>query len=130
MNPATSISIAAHKPEARSRVSNGKALFLTNIDGRSIVARRFRDVLAAISSDLGGTDRLSEGQKQLARRAASLAVQSELVEADMAKGRTIDLEDYVRLVNALCRTLGALGLERRARDVTPRLRDVLEGRTA
>ena len=126
---ATSTTIAACKPEARSRVSNGKALFLSKIDGRSLVARRFRDILAAIVSDLGGPDQMSEGQRQLARRAASLSVQSELAEADMARGDAVGLDDYVRGVNALCRTLGALGLERRARNVTPTLRELLSADT-
>src|SRR5215467_4363246 len=53
----------------RSRVTNGSQL-LPLTDGRSVTARRFRDLYEGICSDLGGADILSEGQKQLARRAA------------------------------------------------------------
>jgi hypothetical protein len=70
----------------RSRVTNGKALF---IDGspHSAQARRFADILAQIVSDLGGVDApLSEGQRQLARRAASLSVSCELLEQAILAG--------------------------------------------
>jgi hypothetical protein len=41
--------------------------------------RRFRHVLASIAADLGGVDRLSEGQKQIARRCAMLSVECEIM---------------------------------------------------
>src|ERR1700722_2132117 len=56
-------------PKGRSKVTNGQQLFLEG-DARLKVSRRFRDVLASIATDLGGVDRLSEGQKQIARRCA------------------------------------------------------------
>jgi hypothetical protein len=56
----------------RSRVTNGKTLFV-EADQRGPWARRWRDVLAEIISDLGGADLLSEGQKQLARRCATIS---------------------------------------------------------
>jgi hypothetical protein len=106
--------------KGRSAVTNGSRLFLDgDIDGRSPAARRFRDLFHAVIADLGGMGNTSEGERQLARRAAALSVQCELAEATMAKGAAIDTEDYVRLVNGLNRTLGSIGLKRRARDVTP-----------
>ena len=54
---------AVAKPEARSRVSNGKDLFLDGVDGRSVIARRYRDILAQLTSDISGTlrfERLNE----------------------------------------------------------------------
>ena len=55
----------------RSRVTNGKTPFV-EADGRGPWARRWRDILAEIISDLGGHEGgLSEGQKQLARRCAN-----------------------------------------------------------
>ena len=61
-------------PVSRSRVTNGRSLFVATvdgrpIDGRTVQARRFRDVLEAILGDLGGRDSISEGEYQLARRA-------------------------------------------------------------
>jgi hypothetical protein len=63
---------ARAKPEARSRVSNGKAVFLDSVDGRrSALARRYRDILAQLVSDIGGDP--SEAESIICRRAATLA---------------------------------------------------------
>ena len=61
-----------------SSVTNGKRLFVEH-RGDTAWARRFRDVLVEIISDLGGLDVLSEGQKQLARRAATLCITCERI---------------------------------------------------
>ena len=47
----------ASKPSARSRVSNGKDLFLGGVDGRSAYARRYRDILAQLTSDMAAIPR-------------------------------------------------------------------------
>ena len=44
---------AAGKAQARSRLSNGKEV-LPRMDGRSLVARRYRDIMCA--SDQGGAE--------------------------------------------------------------------------
>ena len=116
---ADSTHIAARSAVVRSKVTNDSTL-LAGVDGRSAIARRYRDVVDAIISDLGGDDVISEGQRQLARRAAALSVQCEQIEAIMANGGPIDANDYVRLVNALNRTFGSIGLRRRMKDVTPK----------
>jgi hypothetical protein len=43
----------------RARVSNGRDL-LPNVDGRSLIARRYPDTMSATAVDQGGVDRLSE----------------------------------------------------------------------
>jgi hypothetical protein len=43
---------ADRKGYARSRLTNGKDL-LPNIDGRSLIARRYRDIYSAIAADPG-----------------------------------------------------------------------------
>lgn len=116
--PADSPQKAGRSQVARSRVTNDTRV-LAGVDGRSATARRYRDVMEAIISDLGGEDMISEGQRQLARRAAALSVQCEQIEAAMAIGGTLDANDYVRLVNALNRTLSTIGLKRRMKNVTP-----------
>ena len=47
--------LARRKPEARSRVGNGKVL-LPMTDGRSLTARRFQDLYEDVANDLGGLD--------------------------------------------------------------------------
>jgi hypothetical protein len=102
----------------RSRVTNGKALFV-EADGRGPWARRWRDVLAEIISDLGGHDGLSEGQRQLARRCATIAIACEKMEGEAAQGAEIDLETYGTLTDRLGRCFQRLGLRRQSRDITP-----------
>jgi hypothetical protein len=64
------------------------------MDGRSKTVRRFRDLVEGIEADLGGGDLLSEGQKQLVRRAAGLSVMAEGIEADLVRDMTFDPEQY------------------------------------
>jgi len=66
--------------KVRSKLSNGSKL-LPMTDGRSATARRFRDLFEDICGDLGGCDLLSEGQRQLAKRAALLSAECERLEA-------------------------------------------------
>jgi hypothetical protein len=127
-SPATRSAIAPRSATNRSRVTNGRGLFVEAIDGRSREARRFRDVVAEIVSDLGGPDTLSEGQRQLARRAAMLSVQCEVMEGNAVAGKAIDLETFGKLTDRLGRTFQRLGLRRKQRDVTPNLRDYLKQR--
>ena len=102
----------------RSRVSNGKTLFV-EADQRGPWARRWKGVLAEIISDLGGADLLSEGQKQLARRCATIAIACERMEGEAAQGHEIDLDAYGTLTDRLGRALQRLGLKRHPRDITP-----------
>jgi hypothetical protein len=106
----------------RSKVSNGKTHFV-EADGRGPWARRWRDVLGEIISDLGGLDILSEGQKQLARRCATIAIACERMEGEAALGNDINLDSYGTLTDRLGRALQRLGLKRQAKDITP---DALE----
>jgi hypothetical protein len=113
-------------PTTRSAVSNGSQLFIGDaIDGRSKEARRFRDVLAQILDDLGGVERLSEGQKQLARRAALMSLECEKLEAKAVAGEEIDLEAFGKLTDRIGRAFQRLGLKRQPRDVTPSLAQYL-----
>ena len=111
--------------DVRSAVTNGKRLHVVR-PGDTAWARRFRDVLGEIISDLGGSDAgLSEGQKQLARRCATLCIACEKLEGEAAAGRDIDLVVYGTMVDRLGRAFQRLGLRRQARDVTPSLGDLL-----
>ena len=105
-------------------MTNGKRLHVIP-PGDTAWARRFRDVLAEITNDLGGADLLSEGQRQLARRCATISIMCERLEGEAAAGEPINLELYGRLTDRLGRALQRLGLERRARDVEPTLTEYL-----
>jgi hypothetical protein len=50
----------------RSALTNDP-LLLRGVDGRSTIARRYRDVAIALADDLGGQDKLNEATKVLVR---------------------------------------------------------------
>lgn len=112
-----------HASKARSRITNG-ARFLPSVDGRSVWARRARDLLELHISDLGGEDNVSEAQRSLCRRAAVIETELEYQEFAFAEARAAGREPkmarldlYSRLSGNLKRLLEAVGIERRARPV-------------
>ena len=119
--------VEARLRKHRSALTNGNRLFVLegNADGRSASYRRFKDVLEQILADLGGADSLSEAQRQLCRRAAMLSVMAESMEADAIGNKPFDVDLYGQLTDRLGRCLQRLGLERKARDVTPSLQSYL-----
>jgi hypothetical protein len=94
---------------------------LATIDQRSVAARRWRDVYDQIAADLGGDP--SMAQMQLVRRAATIAVQCEVIEASIATGEMMDVKTmnvYGQMADRLGRCLQRLGIKRVPRDVTPK----------
>ena len=122
-------SVGARAPALRARVTNHKDL-LPGLDGRSATARRFRDLVNAFVADMGGLDRCSQIKLGLVRRLAATTVQAEMLEARMVNGEAIDIATLCTLASTTVRISQRLGLERRARDVTPSLNQYLAGRTA
>jgi hypothetical protein len=122
--PAASAQPALRPAASRSAVSNGKRLHVA-APGDNAWSRRFRDLLGEIVSDLGGPEQLSEGQRQLARRCALIAVECERIEGHAVAGKAIDLETYGTLTDRLGRAFSRLGLRRLARDITPSVNDYI-----
>ena len=94
---------APAKSTARSAVTNGTKIG-NEVDGRSVWARRLRDLIEAYTSDLielEHVDELSHAKRSLVRRAAVLTVELERAEADFAKEGAADLAqlNLKRLVN-------------------------------
>lgn len=125
----------ADTPQATRRrpaePSSGKLKLITfsDLDGRTVAARRVREIVDNLSSDLGND--LTEGQRQLVRRASLLATILESSETKLLIGEPVDLATYLSAVDRLRRVLTALGLERKARDVSvPSLRDYVRQREA
>ena len=117
--------VSRFRKDARSAVTNGERLHVER-PGNTAWARRFRDVLEQIIADLHtNNDTLSEGQKQLARRAATIAIVCEKMEGEAAAGNDIDLDRYGSLTDRLGRTFHRLGLKRTA-SKTPSLSDYLQ----
>ena len=114
-----SSAIASRPLTVRSALTNDP-LALRGVDGRSMVARRYRDVAIALADDLGGQDRLSEPSKILVRQAAAMTVQVEGLQSKIVSGEDVDIEQLTRLSNVLGRTLQRLGLKKlRAKPTSP-----------
>jgi hypothetical protein len=117
------------KPSARSKVTNaaaeGKTKWLDGVDKRGPVPRRFCDLVAEITSDLGGPGELGESQRQIIKRIASMSVWCESMECRMADGEEIDIDRFQRTSNSLRRLCETIGLRRVPKDVTPSLDQVM-----
>ena len=117
--------IALSKPQARTRIGTG-ATALAGVDGRTHGGRRYREVCADLVDHLGGE--ATAPQEAIIRRAAALAIWCEQAETDQAQGKDLDIAAFTTATNTLRRLLADLGLERRARDVTPSLQSYIAGR--
>jgi hypothetical protein len=105
----------------RSATTNGNRQFAQGGDGRGAWVRRWRDLTELHIADLGPESSLSEGQLSLCRRAATIEVQLEQMEAAMSLGDPVEFDVYNRGAGNLRRILETLGLQRVARtvDLTP-----------
>jgi hypothetical protein len=84
-------------------------------------------------SDLGGDAAVSEAERSIIRRCATLTVELERMEAVFAvtgEAQPDQLDLYQRTAGSLRRLLEAVGLERRAKNVTPDLHAYLEAKAA
>jgi hypothetical protein len=120
------------KSALKSRITNGSAL-LPGVDGRNAWVRRCRDLIGEHVADLGGEEATSTAERSIVRRACVLTVELERLEARFAVAGAASSEDldlYQRTAGNLRRLLESVGLQRRARDVTPTLRQYLASKAA
>jgi hypothetical protein len=115
---------AKPNPHRAKPSSAGKLVLKTldHLDGRTLASRRAHELIKAIGRDLTGDDdvtQLTEGIKQLIQRAAILGAMIESNEASWLSGDAVDLSNYFIALNVQRRILVTLGLERRAKNVTP-----------
>ncbi len=131
MMAADSPTSATRPPATRSRVTNGRQL-LPAVDGRSIWARRMRDLMELHLDDLGGAENTSEAERSIVRRVAVIETELEYQESRFAELRMDGKEPseklldlYSRLAGNLRRLLESIGLKRRVLDITPDLQTYL-----
>ncbi len=110
----------------RGCITNGSSL-LPGVDSRSAWVRRAKDVIAQHLRSISGARKTPlPPSGQLVRRAAVLTTEMESLEARFAQGgaaKAVDLDLYIRASGDLRRLLGAIGLRRRSRDISPTLSD-------
>ena len=102
-----------------------RLLTLADLDGRTRAAQTVSKTMSAIATDLGGSEHLSTGEHQIIKRAALTGAMLEDMAARWLMGEAVDPALYATLSNAERRLLETVGLKRRARDVTPTLREYL-----
>lgn len=109
---------ASKKPMARSAVTNGSKL--GDMDGRTVWARRLRDLIELYSSDISAdVDSIPQSTKSLIRRAAVLTVELERAEAGFAEKGEADptaLNAYQTTANSLRRLLESLHIKANVKD--------------
>jgi hypothetical protein len=108
-------------PRQRSRVGNGHKL-VAGCDDRGRWVRRLKDLLDEAISDLGGADNTSAAERHIIRRACVLIVELERLELKFAQAGEVSVDDldcYGRIAGNMRRLFESVGLQRRARDVTP-----------
>jgi hypothetical protein len=112
----------------RSAVTNGSRL-LEGIDGRSPLARRFRDLIKAYEAEIGGE--LTEVERGLVKQAAALTLRAEQMQAAIVRGEPIDNDQLIRISGTAKRILGAIGDKASKRKpAAPTLQDHIARRTA
>ena len=103
-----------------------KLTSLADLDGRTVAARLAKDTISAIESDLGGAENITTAKRQIIE---SAAVTSAMV-ADMGSrwlaGEQIDLALFTTLCNSQRRLLESVGLDFKARDITPSIEQIAQ----
>ena len=107
-----------------SAVTSGRRLLLDG-DVNSAWSRRYRDIIAYLTSDLGGREMVGEAKAALIRDCAALEIVLEKMRGRMSADQHVDVERYARIAAHRRRLLETIGLERVARDVTPTLESFL-----
>jgi hypothetical protein len=106
-------------------VTNGRQAFVQG-NGWSPWARRWRDLIELHTLDLtaGDPSVLSEAQRTMIKRVATIEIELEQIEGRLSEGKAADLATYATASSHLRRLLETLGLDRKQRDVT---NGVIEG---
>ncbi len=105
--------------------AGGKVRMLTldDLDRRTRAYQATAEIRDGVMSDLGGVEQLTVLHRTLAESVAVLSTMIRDMEVRWLKGESIDLAEYTALINARRREAQTVGLDRRARDITPDLRD-------
>jgi hypothetical protein len=103
---------------------------IETIDMRTRPGKLWKSVEGSVIADLGGRENLSAQELETVKSVCGLVVRLRMADAELLNGDPPSLapSEYATLTNALNRTLASLGLQRRARDVTPSLDQYLAAR--
>jgi hypothetical protein len=99
-------------PAVRSPVTRRKAQLctLSALDGRTVAARRARELARGFEAELGGTATASR-RFAIERAAALVALAEDAKARRLAGDQSVTLEDIVRIDNSAARAVRALGIK-------------------
>ena len=85
------------------------------VDGRSALARQYRQAVRDLAADFGGEDALTVAERELIEQAAIMIVRASTMRADILKGVAVDDTAATRLANASARLMQAVANQNRKR---------------
>jgi hypothetical protein len=101
---------------------------LNGIDQRCFAYLRAKGIMMGLQNDLGGADNLTVAEHQITQHAAVLGAIIEHHEALWISGEDVNVNEVLASVNCQRRLLTELGLQRRAKDITPSLHQYLDAK--
>ena len=113
-----------HDPAAKA-IPGLALLDINDLDKRTKPYRRWEAIRAAVLLDRGGEANVSEVQRQLISKFATLALQLELLEIAALAGQAIDCDLFGRVSGHLRRLGETLGVDRVPHDIGPSLADLI-----
>jgi hypothetical protein len=90
---------------------------LDDLDQRTTAAKKARELMRAMTVDLGGDDHLTAAQRELVQRACLLSAFLADCEANWLAGQPVHAGDWFAAIDRQTKVLLALGLQRRAKPV-------------
>jgi hypothetical protein len=124
--------MAADPPQVTTS-SNGRKrgklrlLDRSSLDRRTKAAQMFDSIAAGIADDLGGEAQLSTVQRHLVEAFAGVALSVNDLNAKLLLGLEVDIVAHAHAISTMVRVASRIGVERVARDVTPKLSSILRG---
>jgi hypothetical protein len=120
-------SSAADAQPRRVREPMHPLLVVRGMNGNSVSARQYREIVLALADEAGGLDKLNTPTMASIRRAANMTLTLEDMTTKAVAGENVDLEQLTRFSNVLGRELQRLGIKRSA-SPAPTIADYLAAR--
>lgn len=101
--------MGSRNARARTRLTNGRTLFLGEVDGRTEIGRRYGDVIAELTAERGGAAALSFCQAEAIRTYAGLVIQRDLLHSRLAAGERVETEELGQIGDRMDRQARRMG---------------------
>lgn len=101
---------------------------IAGLDGRTVAARRVRDLAQTYTAALGGV--VDPLQRELILKAAQLNVAAEDMRRRSLQGETVDIASLVKLENLASRAVRSLNVNAKRTAPVPDLQSYLKARAA